>query len=291
VIFEKYFHVSALRFCGRKIPLEIILSLNVIECQEKIITFCVDFFFVLGYNSSMEFAESLKKIRKALKLSQHDLARRMGIAQSTVGMWETGKRTPKLDEINRLATALNITVDRLISRGNKKVEIIGNSIYIDGEEVEGLDALDIERIVANVRTCQRAGKSGKKDLTENDIKRALRGHKILIIDDEKEMCELLYSYLVPHNYKVFITFNGQMGLEYFNEISPDVVFLDLGLPDIDGKEVLGIIRKVSNVPIVVITGNPRDIVEIHLKDLSIEGFISKPFSVEEILNTLKLILG
>lgn len=239
----------------------------------------------------MDFSKSLKNIRKGLKISQQDLARRLGIAQSTVGMWETGKRTPKLDEIKRLATALNITVERLISKADKKIEITKNAIYIDGEEVRGLNTLDVERIIDNVRTYQKTRKSHKEDFSGEKTKKENRGHKILIIDDEKDMCELLYSYLAPHNYKVFITFNGQMGLEYFNEISPDVVFLDLGLPDIDGQEVLEIIRKVSNVPIVVITGNPRDIADIHLKDLQIEGFISKPFSLEEILNTLKQILG
>jgi len=238
----------------------------------------------------MEFSESLKNIRKDLKLSQHDLARRMGIAQSTVGMWETGRRTPKLDEIRRLATALNITVERLVSKRDKKIEITKNSIYIDGKEVGGLDVLDVERIIDNVRTYQKA-RSTSKDPSKDKTKKEYHASKILIIDDEKEMCELLYSYLAPHNYKVFITFNGQMGLEYFNEISPDVIFLDLGLPDIDGQEILGIIRKVSDVPIVIITGNPRDIADIHLKDLKIEGFISKPFSLEEILNTLKHILG
>ena len=239
----------------------------------------------------MEFSETLKNIRKHLKISQQDLARRLGIAQSTVGMWETGKRTPKLDEIKRLATALNITVERLVAKNDKKIEITKNTVYIDGEKVEGLSVLDVERIIDNVRTFQKTLKTSKENPGENKEKTKCPAHKILIIDDEKEMCELLYSYLAPHNYKVFITFNGQMGLEYFNEVSPDVIFLDLRLPDIDGQEVLQIIRKVSDVPIVVITANPGDIADIHLKDLKIEGFISKPFSLEEILNTLKHILG
>jgi CheY-like chemotaxis protein/DNA-binding XRE family transcriptional regulator len=238
----------------------------------------------------MEFSESLKKIRKDLKLSQQDLAWRLGIAQSTVGMWETGKRTPKLDEIKRLARALNITVNRLISKGNRKIEITRNSVYIDGKEIDGLNTIDVERIIENVRTLQKSKNVLEKQVPGGDKTKEPRSYKILIIDDEKDMCELLYSYLAPHNYRVFITFNGQMGLEYFNEISPDVVFLDLGLPDINGQEVLNIIRKVSNVPIIIVTANPGDIADIHLRGLKIEGFISKPFSLEEIFNTLKHIL-
>jgi len=90
---------------------------------------------------------------------------------------------------------------------------------------------------------------------------------------------------------VFLTFNGQMGLEYFNEIKPDVILLDLTMPDIDGIDVLKIIRKVSDVPVLVITAHPEDIVDIHLKELRIEGYIEKPFALEQILNTLKHLIG
>jgi DNA-binding response OmpR family regulator len=115
--------------------------------------------------------------------------------------------------------------------------------------------------------------------------------KVLIIDDEQEICEMLYSFLVPHNYKVFLAFNGQMGLEYFEEIKPDIVLLDLKMPDIDGIEVLKIIRKVSEVPVVVITGHPQDVSDIHLADLKIEGYIEKPISLLAVLNSLKFLVG
>ena len=82
-----------------------------------------------------------------------------------------------------------------------------------------------------------------------------------------------------------------MGLEYFEEIKPDIVLLDLKLPDIDGIEVLKILRKVSSVPVVVITGHPQDVADIHLNDLAIEGYLEKPISLKDILNTLKHIIG
>jgi DNA-binding response OmpR family regulator len=115
--------------------------------------------------------------------------------------------------------------------------------------------------------------------------------KILIIDDEQEICEMLYSFLIPHNYKVFLAFNGQMGLEYFEEVKPDIVLIDLKLPDIDGVEVLKILRKVSDVPVVVITGHPQDVADIHLNNLTIEGYLEKPISLRDMLNTLKHIVG
>ena len=116
-------------------------------------------------------------------------------------------------------------------------------------------------------------------------------YKVLIIDDEQEMCKTLYSFLMPHNYKVFLAFNGKAGLESFKELQPDIVLLDLNMPDTNGLEVLKIIRKTSNVPVIIITAHPEDVSEIHLADLKIEGYIEKPLDLFTILNTLKYLLG
>ena len=240
----------------------------------------------------MNFGESLKKIREDSKLSQEELAKKLSVAQSTIGMWEAGKRTPKLDEIKRMARVLKITVNRILgqedSGSEKRVEVIKNEIYIDGSKVSNLEATDVDGIVEYIN----AIKKKKGDLLRRPpANMGLITKKILIIDDEQEICELLYSFLIPHNYKVFLAFNGQMGLEYFEEIRPDIVLLDLMLPDIDGLEVLKIIRKVSEVPVVVITGHPQEVSEIHLADLKIEGYIEKPISLAAVLNTLKFIIG
>ncbi|MCX5679187.1 MAG: response regulator, partial [Candidatus Omnitrophica bacterium] len=77
----------------------------------------------------------------------------------------------------------------------------------------------------------------------------------------------------------------------FEEIKPDIVLLDLKMPDIDGMEVLKIIRKVSNTPVIIITGHPQDVSDIHLADLKIEGYIEKPISLATVLNTLKYLIG
>jgi CheY-like chemotaxis protein len=183
---------------------------------------------------------------------------------------------------------LNITVGRLLSGKERKIEIVKNEIYIDGEKVSELDPTDVDGIIEYINLMKaRKGESP----TTPPPSMPPGAKKILIIDDEQEICEMLYSFLVPHNYKVFLAFNGQMGLEYFEEIKPDIVLLDLKLPDIDGLEVLKILRKVSNTPVIVITGHPQDVADIHLNDLTIEGFIEKPISLKEILNSLKHIIG
>jgi CheY-like chemotaxis protein/DNA-binding XRE family transcriptional regulator len=237
----------------------------------------------------MDFANNLRKLRRDKKLSQQALADKLNVAQSTVGMWESGKRTPKLDEINRMAKALKVTVDRLLkTKNDRKVEVIKNEVYVDGKRVDELDTGDITNVLELIELL----KSSKKGNPSSTPPHSGAGaKKILIIDDEQGMCETLYSFLVPHNYKVFLTFNGQMGLEYFNEIKPDIVLLDLTMPDIDGVDVLKIIRKVSDVPVLIITAHPEDIADIHLGGLDISGYVEKPFSLGEILNTLKHLIG
>ena len=237
----------------------------------------------------MSFGESIKKIREEKGFSQEELAKKLDVAQSTIGMWESGRRTPKLDELNRLSRVLNITINRLIGQmKERKVELVKNEIYVDGEKVGDFDSTDVDGVVEYINAVKK-----KKGLIPQapPPKMSPQAKKVLIIDDEQEICEMLYTFLVPHNYKVFLAFNGQMGLEYFEEIKPDIVLLDLKMPDIDGREVLKIIRKVSDVPVVIITGNPQDVSEIHLADLEIEGFIEKPISLQAVLNSLKYLIG
>ena len=195
----------------------------------------------------MDFAESLKKIRLEKRFSQQDLADKLGVGQSTVGMWESGRRTPKLNELNRMAGVLNTSLANLI----------------------GIKADSEARTKKTVHT----------------------GKKVLIIDDNQSICESLYYGLTPHHYNVFLAFDGRMGLEFFKRIKPDIVLLDLKMPDMEGREVLKQIRKTSKVPVVVITAHPREISEIHLADLKIEGYIEKPVGFNNVLNTLKHIVG
>ena len=237
----------------------------------------------------MNFGETLKQIREEKNLSQQELAKKLEVAQSTVAMWEASQRTPKLSELNRLARILNITINRLLGQAkNRKLEIVKDEIYIDGDKISDLNATDVEGIIDYIEAIKK--KKGGLPQTPPP-KMNSQAKKILIIDDEQELCEMLYSFLIPHNYKVFLAFNGQMGLEYFEEIKPDIVLLDLKMPDIDGVEVLKIIRKVSETPVVIITGHPQDVSEIHLADLKIEGYIEKPISLQAVLNTLKYLVG
>jgi len=237
----------------------------------------------------MSFADNLKNIRLKKNLSQQELADKLDLAQPTIGMWESGRRTPKIAELKRVAKTLDIEMVRLISeKGERKVAIEKNEIYIDGKKIKNINPSDIKRIVDYIN---KVNTQQGKHVQTPFFKKGLTGKKVLVIDDDEEICNRLYSFLVPHNYKVFLAFSGQMGLEYFQKIKPDIVLLDLKMSDIGGLEVLKIIRKTSKTPVLIITGHPQEISDIHLADLKIEGYIEKPISIKSVLNTLKYIIG
>ena len=115
--------------------------------------------------------------------------------------------------------------------------------------------------------------------------------KVLIIDDDPIFLRLVDEVLAQQGYEVLKAGSGQESLRLLFTERPDIVLLDLTMPDIDGVDVLKIIRKVSDVPVLIITAHPEDIVDIHLGGLTISGYVEKPFSLSEILNTLKHLIG
>lgn len=81
----------------------------------------------------------------------------------------------------------------------------------------------------------------------------MAGEKILIVDDKKEIAELIRDYLENEEYEVELAYNGQEALELFQQFKPDLMILDIMLPVIDGLEVCRIIRSHSSVPIIMLS--------------------------------------
>lgn len=180
--------------------------------------------------------------------------------------------------------------EKYLSRKKKQAKIKRNLIVLDGEKINiaELSTEDIKNLIEYIYFIK--SRKGGLPAAEPPKKHSKR-KKILVIDDEQDVCEILYSFLAPHHYKVFLAFNGLMGIEYFGEVKPDLILLDLKMPDMDGLEVLKIIRKVSRVPVVIITGHPKEVSEIHLSGQKIEGYIEKPIYLKTVLNTIKHIIG
>ncbi len=110
---------------------------------------------------------------------------------------------------------------------------------------------------------------------------------VLVIEDDAPIRNLIVITLKTHEYRYLTAKNGSEALMMASSHNPDVVFLDLGLPDIDGIEVIHQIRSWSNMPIIVISARSDDADKIEALDAGADDYLTKPFSVEELLARLR----
>lgn len=110
---------------------------------------------------------------------------------------------------------------------------------------------------------------------------------ILIIEDDKPIRNLISTTLEMQKYKYFTAENGEKALMQVASQQTDIVLLDLGLPDIDGIEVIKKIRTWSTMPIIVISARSEDKDKIDALDAGADDYLTKPFSVEELLARLR----
>jgi two-component system KDP operon response regulator KdpE len=114
--------------------------------------------------------------------------------------------------------------------------------------------------------------------------------RVLVIDDEASVAKLLRMSLELQGFTVRTEASGAAGLQAAIEFRPEVVVLDLGLPDLDGFEVLSRLREWSRVPVVVLTVQDRDDEKVRALDGGADDFVTKPFSVPELLARLRVAL-
>jgi DNA-binding response OmpR family regulator len=114
--------------------------------------------------------------------------------------------------------------------------------------------------------------------------------KILVVDDEPAVTELLAYNLRKANYDVVTAANGRTAIDFARQSNPDLILLDLMLPEIDGLEVCRELRKTSNVPIIMITARGEEIDRVVGLELGADDYVPKPFSVRELLARIKAVL-
>src|ERR1035437_8947890 len=117
-----------------------------------------------------------------------------------------------------------------------------------------------------------------------------QNHVVLVIDDEVQIRRLLRITLEANGYKVLDAANGRDGLVEAATRRPDIVILDLGLPDMDGVAVLKRLREWSQVPVVVLSVRDRDDDKIAALDNGADDYVAKPFSTPELLVRLRVAL-
>lgn len=111
---------------------------------------------------------------------------------------------------------------------------------------------------------------------------------VLVVEDDAPVRNLIITTLKTHEYKYLTAKNGAEAILMASSHNPDVVFLDLGLPDMDGIEVIRQIRSWSNMPIIVISARGDDNDKIQALDMGADDYLTKPFSVEELLARLRV---
>lgn len=113
---------------------------------------------------------------------------------------------------------------------------------------------------------------------------------IIIIEDEKSICNFIETTLISNHYKVITASTGQEGLSFVTSHFPDLVLLDLGLPDIDGIEIIKQIRSWSQIPIIVISARTQEQEKVLALDSGCDDYLTKPFGTSELLARIRTAL-
>ena len=113
--------------------------------------------------------------------------------------------------------------------------------------------------------------------------------KVLVVDDDNNICELLKLYLEKDGWSVIISHDGEEAVVKFNALKPDVVLLDIMLPELDGWQVCREIRKKSNVPIIMITAKSETFDKVLGLELGADDYIVKPFDTKEVIARIKAV--
>ena len=113
---------------------------------------------------------------------------------------------------------------------------------------------------------------------------------VLVVEDDRDIAESLELYLRHDGHRTERAYDGRRALELFHHAPPDLVLLDIGLPEIDGLEVLRAIRTRSNVPVIVLTARREELDELLGLGLGADDYVTKPFSPRALLARVKAVL-
>lgn len=115
-------------------------------------------------------------------------------------------------------------------------------------------------------------------------------YKVLAVDDEQRMVRFIQLNLEQDGFQVITAYNGKEALEQVRTQLPDLVLLDIMMPDINGFEVLGKIREVNNVPVIMLTAKGEEDDRIQGLELGADDYITKPFSPRELVSRIRAVL-
>ena len=114
--------------------------------------------------------------------------------------------------------------------------------------------------------------------------------RILVVDDEPSIRKTVSTNLARHGYDVDTAETGYEALDRYSRRKPDLILLDLGLPDIDGLEVIQQVRQRASTPIIVLSVREEEHAKVAALDLGADDYLTKPFGVEELLARIRVAL-
>ncbi|MBU0558525.1 MAG: response regulator [Bacteroidetes bacterium] len=113
-------------------------------------------------------------------------------------------------------------------------------------------------------------------------------HKILIVDDDKDMCKIISTVLMQEGYKIFKAFDGEQAIKAINAKNYNLVILDFRLPNMDGIEVLQKIRNMGlSISVIMISAYGNDLVKSKAKKFGVSQFLDKPFDLSKLIKVVK----
>ena len=115
-------------------------------------------------------------------------------------------------------------------------------------------------------------------------------HKILVVDDEPTLLNTVRAYLEQESYSVQTANNGRSALHIFRDFQPDLVVLDIMLPEVDGLEVLRQLRQSSNVYVIMLTAKADEVDKVIGLGMGADDYVTKPFSPRELVARVKAAL-
>lgn len=114
--------------------------------------------------------------------------------------------------------------------------------------------------------------------------------KILVVDDEERMVRFIRLNLEHDGFRVSEAFNGRQAVQKLRDVNPDLILLDVMMPDLDGFEVLEMIREISNVPVIMLTAKGEEDDRVRGLELGADDYVTKPFSPRELVSRARAVL-
>jgi len=114
--------------------------------------------------------------------------------------------------------------------------------------------------------------------------------RILVVDDEERMVRFIRMNLEHDGFQVSEAFNGKQAVQKLRDVNPDLILLDVMMPDLDGFDVLEMIREISNVPVIMLTAKSEEDDRVRGLELGADDYVAKPFSPRELVSRVRAVM-